>query len=76
MELGDSSFTSRNTFGWSAPARFDDRGNAVVYEYSTKVRTRIVFDMSLANKRNRAVTGRSVNRYTKWIEDGKVESKR
>lgn len=48
----------------------------MVYEYSTKVRTRIVFNMSLANKRNRAVTGRSVNRYTKWIEDGKVESQR
>jgi hypothetical protein len=29
---------------------------------------------SLAKERNRAVTGRSVNRYTKWIEDGKVES--
>lgn len=74
MEPADSSFTSQNTFGWLASASFDDKSNAMVYEYKSENSDRV--DMSLVNERNRTVTGRSLDRYVKKIKYRNVESQR
>ena len=62
-------------FSWLICASYDDKGNAIVYEYQSEDSQRIFEDprgqpVALAHERNRNDATRSVNRYLKRIKYG------
>ena len=62
-------------FSWLICQSYDDKGNAVVYEYQAEDSQRIFEDeqgqtIALAHERNRTEAGRSANRYVKRIHYG------
>jgi hypothetical protein len=62
-------------FSWLICQSYDDKGNAVVYEYQPEDSKRIFEDQQghvtvLAHESNRSDAGRSVNRYLKRIKYG------
>jgi hypothetical protein len=62
-------------FSWLICQSYDDRGNAIVYEYQREDSRRIFEDqkaqfVALAHERNRSEAGRSANRYLKRTKYG------
>lgn len=55
-------------FTWLISESYDDRGNAIVYEYKSENAENV--DRSQANEQNRSAAGRSANRYLKRIRYG------
>jgi RHS repeat-associated protein len=55
-------------FSWLICESFDDKGNAVVYEYKAEDSTGV--DDSQAHEANRTAASRSANRYVKFIRYG------
>jgi RHS repeat-associated protein len=55
-------------FSWLICASYDDKGNAIVYEYVQEDSANI--DTTQANERNRTDSSRSANRYLKYIRYG------
>jgi RHS repeat-associated protein len=68
----DSGQPSR-IFTWLISESYDDKGNAIVYEYKSENSDNI--DLSQANEKNRTVAGRSANRYLKQIKYGNRTSR-
>jgi len=60
-------------FSWLISESYDDKGNAVVYEY--KEENSDGLDLTQANERNRTEESRSVNRYIKHIHYGNRQSR-
>lgn len=65
----------RRIFSWLISQTYDDKGNAIVYEYATEDSQRIFEDpqghpVVLAHEHNRDEAGRSANRYLKHIRYG------
>jgi RHS repeat-associated protein len=58
----------RRVFSWLICESRDDKGNAIVYEYKPEDSSNI--DLAQAHERNRAVEGRSTNRFLKRIKYG------
>lgn len=61
---------AKKIFSWLISESFDDKGNAVVYEYAEETDDNV--DLSLVNERNRS---RSANRYVKRIRYGNRTSR-
>lgn len=59
---------SPRIFSWLICASYDDKGNAIYYEYQPENSAGI--DRSQANERNRTANSRSANRYLKRIKYG------
>jgi RHS repeat-associated protein len=59
---------SPRVFSWLICASYDDKGNAIYYEYQPENSARI--DRSQINERNRTAKSRSANRYLKRIKYG------
>jgi RHS repeat-associated protein len=59
-------------FSWFITASYDDRGNALVYEYKAENSQNV--DVTQANERNRTTLSRSANRYLKRIRYGNLSS--
>ena len=62
-------------FSWLICESYDDKGNAIVYEYQSEDSQRIFEDqqgqfVALAHERNRSESSRSANRYLKRIKYG------
>ena len=62
-------------FSWLICQSYDDKGNAIVYEYQSEDSQRIFEDqqgqfVALAHERNRSESSRSANRYLKRIKYG------
>jgi RHS repeat-associated protein len=55
-------------FSWLICESYDDKGNAIYYEYAKENSKKI--DLSFVNERNRTDKSRSVNRYLKRIKYG------
>ena len=55
-------------FSWLICRSYDDKGNAIVYEYKEEDSAGI--DLSQVHEKNRTADGRKVNRYLKRIEYG------
>jgi hypothetical protein len=62
--IADSSDPS-HVFSWLICQSYDDKGNAIIYEYATENADNV--DLSIINERNRM---RSANRYLKFIRYG------
>jgi hypothetical protein len=60
-------------FSWLICASYDDKGNAIAYEYKAENSENI--DLSQANESNRSPTSRSANRYLKRIKYGNLTSR-
>ena len=60
-------------FSWLICASYDDKGNAIVYEYKAEDSTNV--DQLQANESNRTALGRSANRYLKRIKYGNLPSR-
>ena len=60
-------------FSWLISASYDDKGNAIIYEYKAENSDGI--DLSLASEQNRTPTSRSANRYLKRIKYGNLPSR-
>lgn len=58
----------RRVFSWLISESFDDRGNAIVYEYKAEDSAGV--DVSQASERNRTDSLRAANRYPKRISYG------
>ena len=69
--IADADDSSR-IFSWLICQSYDDKGNAVVYEYAEENSDGV--DLSQAHERNRTDTGRAVNRYLKRIKYGNKKS--
>ena len=61
-------FDSRRIFSWLISESYDDKGNAVLYEYKAENSQGV--DPTLACERNRSEATRSSNRYLKKIKYG------
>src|SRR5207249_3080082 len=66
---------STRVFSWLICRSYDDKGNAIVYEYQGEDSQRIFEDLkgqfvAWAHERNRSEAGRSANRYLKRIKYG------
>jgi RHS repeat-associated protein len=59
-------------FSWLICASYDDKGNAVVYEYKAENADNI--DLTQANESNRSDLSRSANRYLKRVKYGNLTS--
>jgi RHS repeat-associated protein len=70
--VADSS-DSRRIFSWLICESFDDKGNAIVYEYAAEDSAHV--DVSLAHERNRSESSRAANRYLKRIRYGNTTSR-
>jgi RHS repeat-associated protein len=62
-------------FSWLISASYDDKGNAILYEYKPEDSERILEDengqpVALAHERNRSPASRAANRYIKRIRYG------
>jgi hypothetical protein len=57
-------------FSWLICESYDDKGNAIVYEYASENADKV--DLGLANERNRV---RKANRYLKRIKYGNIVSR-
>lgn len=55
-------------FSWLICQSYDDKGNAITYEYAEENSQGI--DLAQTNERNRSDTNRSANRYLKYIRYG------
>ena len=55
-------------FSWLISETYDDKGNAIVYEYKSEDAVNV--DLALANAKNRTQYERSTNRYLKRIKYG------
>lgn len=60
-------------FSWLICESYDDKGNAIIYEYVPEDSARI--DISQAHERNRTDQSRSANRYLKGIKYGNKTSR-
>lgn len=58
----------RRVFSWLICQSYDDKGNAIVYEYKAENSENI--DLSQANEQNRTDVGRSASRYLKGVKYG------
>ena len=56
------------TFEWLIEQRFDDKGNAISYEYVPE--DSVNLDLAVFNERNRSASARAVSRYLKRIRYG------
>ncbi|MDN3514332.1 MAG: hypothetical protein NG747_08030 [Candidatus Brocadia sp.] len=70
--IADPADTSR-IFSWLICESYDDKGNAIIYDYVPEDSARI--DISQANERNRTDQSRSANRYLKCIKYGNKTSR-
>ncbi len=73
--IADPADPSRRIFSWLICQSYDDKGNAVVYQYQSEDSQRILEDpqgqsVALAHERNRDDASRSANRYLKGIKYG------
>lgn len=59
---------SLRIFSWLICESYDDKGNAIIYEYQPEDSTNIV--LSNVNEKNRTEQSRSANRYLKYIKYG------
>ncbi|MCL4299100.1 MAG: toxin [Anaerolineae bacterium] len=57
-----------HVFSWLICESYDDKGNAMVYQYKAENSDRV--DLSQAHEQNRTPAGRSTNRYLKRIKYG------
>jgi len=57
-----------HVFSWLICESYDDKGNAIRYEYKPEDSEEI--DVSQVHERNRTIASRSVNRYLKYIQYG------
>lgn len=60
-------------FSWLISESYDDKGNAVVYEYVAENSEGV--DLSQLNEKNRSDLGRSANRYLKSVKYGNLISR-
>ena len=60
-------------FSWLICQRYDDKGNAIEYEYVPEDDRKV--DLSQVNERNRTARTRAANRYLKRIRYGNTESR-
>ena len=60
-------------FSWLISESYDDKGNAIVYEYKRENSERI--DLTQVHEANRGIEGRAANRYLKRILYGNRESR-
>ena len=58
-------------FTWLICESYDDKGNAIAYQYVAENSESI--DLSQAHERNRSLTSRSANRYLKYIRYGNIK---
>jgi len=65
--------TRTRVFSWLICQSYDDKGNAIIYEYEEEDSHGV--DLSQANERNRTARTRSANRYLKRIKYGNVTSR-
>ncbi|HLG61748.1 MAG TPA: SpvB/TcaC N-terminal domain-containing protein [Ktedonosporobacter sp.] len=63
---------SQRIFTWLICASFDDKGNAIVYEYKAENSENI--DLAQANESNRTPSSRCAQRYLKRVKYGNVTS--
>ena len=56
-------------FSWLICESYDDKGNAIVYEYKAENSDRVA-SLNSVSERNRTTTGRTANRYLKRIKYG------
>lgn len=68
IEDPDAADNSPRIFSWLICESYDDKGNAIYYEYISEDSAEI--DLSQTNERNRANKSRSANRYLKRIKYG------
>jgi hypothetical protein len=61
-------------WSWLLCETYDDRGNAIAYEYAAEDSAGV--DTSLAHERNRTAASRSANRYLKRVRYGNQPSRR
>src|SRR5687768_1980509 len=64
----DSEQQPNRIFSWLISESYDDKGNAIVYEYKPEDSGNV--DLSQANEKNRTELSRSANRYLKRIRYG------
>jgi len=62
-----------HTFSWLICESYDDKGNAIVYEYREEDSAGV--DLSAVHEKNRSEKGRSANRYLKRIKYGNLPSR-
>jgi len=63
----------KRIFSWLICESYDDKGNAIVYEYAKENSTNV--DTTQANERNRTDNTRKANRYLKRIKYGNKQSR-
>lgn len=61
-------------FSWLICQSYDDKGNAIVYEYECENSNGV--DTTQAHENNRTENTRSANRYLKWIKYGNLKPNR
>ncbi|HEY7767126.1 SpvB/TcaC N-terminal domain-containing protein, partial [Longimicrobium sp.] len=66
--IADPAGGQPRTFSWLVCERWDDRGNAAVYEYRAEDSAGV--DLSAAHEANRTPAGRAANRYLKRVRYG------
>lgn len=66
--IADPADSDARIFSWLISESYDDKGNAIVYEYESENSKGV--ELSQASEKNRTDTGRSVNRYLKHIRYG------
>jgi hypothetical protein len=64
----------QRVFSWLICESYDDKGNAILYEYASENSASVT--VSLPNERNRTDVGRAANRYPKHIRYGNVRPNR
>lgn len=72
--IADPADPTRRIFSWLICESFDDKGNAIVYEYKAE-NSEGIASPNIANERNRTTLGRTANRYMKRIKYGNKVSR-
>ena len=72
--IADPSDPIRRIFSWLICESFDDKGNAIVYQFKAE-NSEGIAPPNFANERNRTTLGRTANRYLKRIKYGNKVSR-